>query len=376
MADGLGKRRFASVGFGLLLESTLTLGCTDFQGLKVAGGVSDSGCDHATVPARPLVIGGEGSNDFVVVVRTVDMGEVDDATGSRRFQGFGYDLDNHCTNGNGPFSCIEPHWATADHRDGPGGRDNAMGADTYDLLRRKLGSATQAANSNTALGTLAMAIRIRSYNGSSIDDQVDVAYYGVTFHPDASGQRTLPLWDGHDAWDVFTTWLAPASEADGGQSFAIDRPLFEDHLAYVNDNVLVSKIDLVLVGADYYYLSKAVMSARLVAGSSGWSLKEGTFAGRLKMDDLLASLEQATDPVNGQRVCTDAPSYAMLKQALCSYADINYAGVDDGSAKCDAASWAWKLEAQAAALVGVTTSILDRCSPMTAPSNDHCDTLP
>ena len=86
-----------------------------------AGG--ELGCVHATWPSPPASADpGANTEDFVVAVRSVDFGEREVAEGSL----IGYDLDNRCTcQGEGP-SCNEPEWATADHCDGPEGRDNAV----------------------------------------------------------------------------------------------------------------------------------------------------------------------------------------------------------------------------------------------------------
>jgi hypothetical protein len=371
-----------------------TTGCSAFEGLTVADRGGDSGpdpsSDAATCvlahPPLPAAVSMAGTPvDFTVAVSELDLGDALDA-GTPPYLSFGYDLDNACTSQNAGSSCVEPTWAATPRVDGPGGRDNAVGRDLYNanVENGGLASATQLANSSKESGVLQLAIRVRNYNQRSVSAAVEVDYFGVTFHAGGDGGSQSPRWDGTDAWDVYNTWLA----ADDGGAFDIDRPAYRDTSAYVTNTVapedgtpaaiLVSHVDRLLVGgAPPFHLARVVMTAEVAKVDGAWVLRNGTFAGRVPIDDLLHSLTFARDTYTTQPFCQDAGSYAIAKIVTCAYADISYLGPDDSSRPCDGASWAWQFPASVPiSLAGIGPALPvpepPPCGAGLSPAEDRC----
>jgi hypothetical protein len=371
-----------------LAGACLIAGCTDFEDLTVVP-LTDAGshapassCDSVLPPLRPQLVDTQSEGDFTVVVRHVDLGDAIDAA-TPPYESIGYDLDHTCTTSAATTSCREPSWATADHIDGPGGRDNAFGGVLYQRNMNGFGSATAATNQAAEIGALAFAIRVRGLDAvSGTSGKVRVAYYGVGFRAAPDAGQSAPRWDGTDVWGVYEPWLQAMVLPDGGAAHDIDRPLYEDENAFVqgapDSRTLVSTTDVVLSGAAFFHLSKVVLTATLVPSAHGSVLQNGTIAGRVAVDEFLHSLKIQKDPETNQYLCTNSPSYQnFFKRETCSFADINYSGKDDSTADCDAVSWAWRmLDSAPAALAGsqpVPPLLpVDPCSPGTSPADDHC----
>jgi hypothetical protein len=339
--------------------------CSSFEGLSLRQD-SQTKCASAGVPPAPLLVVASGDTEFVVAVRAYDLGDSDDDAGANGFARMGFDLDDTCTGSNGPASCAEPPWASANHADGTDGRDNAIGALLYRLRQMNYGPATPALNGQIDSGTITTLLRVRGYNGLGTDDRLEVSLYAATRPrgPDLAASR--PRWDGTDVWDVLEPWVRVTAGSDGGPVYDAMQPAFVDDHAYVNDGVLVARWDSLVVGAGDH-LQGAMMQARVVPSGDAWSLENATIAGRLRIDDVLMS----------GTTCTDAPTYPELKRLACGVADINFEGSDKRVAPCDAASWAWQFRADPAKLGVVTTGTtpVPLCPPETSPANDHCNTL-
>jgi hypothetical protein len=175
-------------------------------------------CDLAKVPPRSSIVSTVLSErDFVFAVRGCDMGDVDEEASTRRFRAMGYDLDETCTGLAGGPSCAEPSSAAADHTDGPGGRDNALGMALYDATRAGSGSATESINSEIDNGRMTTVIRVRGYNEGPNDGQVEVAVYGATMSPDADAFLTNPPnWNDEDVWHPHVLWFLTDAVSDAG----------------------------------------------------------------------------------------------------------------------------------------------------------------
>ena len=344
-------------------------GCSAFDGLTEREGA----CRSAAVPASPTFGASLGSIEFTVAVKRVDLGDVDDGTATQRFRKMGYDIDGTCTaKGGQASSCIRPAWATSDDSDGPGGRDNGFGALVYTSGG---GAASNQVNSDIEKGVITTLIRVRGYNGGSTDNQVEVAIYGATMNPTGS-ESPRPAWQGDDKWKAHAPWVV-LDESDAGSNPSPESARFSDPNAYVTNGILVAKFESFLLGG-LQSVHDLVVTARIVEGEQGanWSLRDGTFSSRFAMDDILSALDFVRDNDTNQPLCTDAPNYPTFKQNICATADINALGVDDGSAPCDAASWAWQFSAEPALLEGVDfTVVRHNCMDNVSPSHDHCDTL-
>jgi hypothetical protein len=366
--------------------TTAVCACSTFEGLALqdrdAGKAQDLAprtCRHATVqPPSPLV-SIPGEDEFVVAVRSFDFGVTDHGGTQPTADTLGFDLDGHCTGeGEGP-SCREPSWAD-DHPDGVDGRDNAIAG----LFAGVDGGSEAAANQSNSVierGLVTMLIRVRGYNRSPNDSSVQVALFGATT---ASGDlEHPPVWDGNDAWKALVDWTEPKEGGvgmgvDAGENASVDAR-YESDRAYVSNGVLVAHFEHAL-GALAYHFSNAWVQARISDPKAGvgWSLRDGTFAGRLRIDDALAGVEFTPNAMTGQATCTDSTNYMALKRLACRTADIGYES-DDPSAPCDAASWAWKFETAAARLSGevAPTRATDfrQCPVASSPGGDHCSSL-
>jgi hypothetical protein len=96
-------------------------------------------------PPYPTTSGGA---DFVVAVHDIDIGDRPDASPET----IGYELDLACTSGDTGASCLEPTSAWADHSDGPGGIDNAVGLELQGVSLGNV-SGSEQTNENTDTGS-------------------------------------------------------------------------------------------------------------------------------------------------------------------------------------------------------------------------------
>jgi hypothetical protein len=317
-------------------------------------------CEHVRPPRRDAHAAAGDEIEFVVAAREIAFG-VETAAGSPRdpdqtpspnYLSFGFDLDDRCSStptiGN---ACITPSWSV-DRIDGPGGRDNSVGE-----LYAMLGVPSAINDVEIADGTLTSVVRVRGYNGKSSDDRVTVEWFAATTITHAGGRPTPPAWDGHDQWLAYDLWdsaATPADVADAEPDMALRarRPVaqYYDDRAYVVDHQLVAHFPELLVAPAP--LSHALITASIRKVDDGWALHDGTVGGRMRIDAGLRVIE-VVGKATGQTVCTDSPLYLTRKKLVCSFADVSFAGPDDGSQPCDAASFQWRFSADPAELAGV-----------------------
>jgi hypothetical protein len=291
----------------------------------------------------------------------------------------GFDLDGKCTGQGEGSSCRPPVWA-GPHQDGPEGRDNSVTASFLADAGTRAEQAKQADDS-VEKGLITTVMRVRHYNGLPIDGSVDVDVFGVTRSPNLLAQEPNPAtWDGSAVWKPIVEWLLPVTTADGGELWNAGHPKYTSSQAYVVDNTLVAHFDTAR-GAPNFNFSNLWIQARMEdpKGDGKWSLRDGVYAGRLRIDDVLGNTEYTPDPATGKPfTCTDSESYLQTKRSTCAAADIGFAG-DDPEAPCDAASWAWMFDADPAQLsdeVDMTRAgDFHVCPEGSRPSEDHCASL-
>lgn len=375
------------------LALTLTMGCADFQGLTLAKArdLSDSDartCVHARPPEAPIVPPLSFDNEFVVAVRKVDLGEPDSAGHTTDFRNVGFDLDNTCT-GQGEAPTCRRRAGAEPSIDGPGGRDNAM----FGFFSTQAAGGPNTTNSNQSaeIGVLTAVMRISGYNGATNDGSVEVALYAASAcHIGAS--KGMPkyvcptdeggslLWDGRDVWTPLVDWIEPVLSAGGDPTYDYHHPKYRSTHAYVAGGMLIAHFDRATGGIAIRF-SDLWIQARIERwggeGDKLWALRDGMETGRANVDDLLATNEFLVDPETGDRICMDSEIYKRVRPTTCNLADIRFDG-NDPSALCDAASWAWKFEAEPAQLgpgaFMVREADLRTCGDQ-SPKNDHCDLL-
>jgi hypothetical protein len=346
---------------------------------KVDAGKNDAGgCSHARALAPPIISTDQTrSVEFVVAFKTYDMGEIDQREKTERYREMSYDLDNVCTGqGEGP-SCVNSYWTLETPiEEGPEGRDNAQGAITYRSYRQRgSASSTEAVNSSIEAGSITTVIRIRGYNEQTVDSKVEVAVFAATMNPqneagELLGPLSRPQWRGEDVWAAAYPWWV---DNDENNQPSTEHPKYFDANAYVTDSVLVAKLDRMEV-PPFLQMSQVVITARIVRNDDGgWALTNGIFAGRVKTDDLLASVEYVREPDSPGYICRGSPSYRRSKEIYCGAADLTFEHSTDPSAQCDATSWGWTFEAQPAKLSGTgTAKQLANCTEELSPDNDSC----
>jgi hypothetical protein len=356
-----------------------------------------SSCGHATWPSPPDAGDSGGQDlDLVMAVRSIDFKEAD-ADGDTG-PTVGYDLDSHCTcQGEGP-NCTAPDWATAEHCDGPQGRDNA-----WVYIFRAAGSFGAEINSASysqmvAAGDFTALVRIRNYNGQPNDDQVHVALYpsgGLKNDPCGPADHTAK-WDGTDRWPVIYSALAGSGGGDAGfpptggaggcggsasipPGLSLDNPKYQDVNGYVTDSVFVASIpELAImlsgdVNASQFKLKAAFVTGRLVqvAPDNHWAIREGLLAGRLEVNEVFRTL--STLVITMGQVCTDNPVYGWVKTAVCHYPDLS-STLGGPTTPCDAISFGMLVEADPAQLgiVYVPAGTPGSCDAGNDPANDSC----
>jgi hypothetical protein len=325
-----------------------------------AGGAGSGAgaCVSATYPDPPGSGHGGGALDLVAAIRSVDLGE---AEGSL----VGLDLDGKCTCDGEGSSCLAPAFAEGDACDGPGGRDNAT-ARVFAFLAGLFGEDSFGSayfSERAEAGAWSLLFRVRGYNGTPDDDQVEVDVY-----PSRGGLD--PAWNGEDRWPVQETSIGP-----GG---TVDDPLYVDTKAYVSGGTLVAslpKSSLILGSGDNQLvldLTAGFVTARVVGQGGALRLEGGTLAARWRLADVFKTLSTFRD-TSGSPVCTDDLLYDSVKDQICGFVDI-YSALASPTDECDSISLGIGFEAEPAKLgdlhPGPTPS--DGCSPETDPLYDSC----
>lgn len=325
-----------------------------------AGGAGGGapGCLAATYPDPPTVPDDAISTEFVIALRTIDLGE-------GAMTPPGYDLDHVCT----CFADAGPSCeSTIAHCDGPGGVDNAT-SQFFTLIQVALGASSFSSakfSADVESGVWSLLARVRGYNGMPDDPAVEVALFP------SPGTGTPPLWDGNDAWAV------SAQSVDGGD---LEQPVYGSAGAYVANGVLVAAMPTILMklGGEEdtitFRLTGGVLTGHLAPQGSGYGLTGGIIAARWKIDDVFAALSTYRDG-KGEPFCTDLVfAYDTAKKTLCNGRDILADSAGPRSQPCDALSIGVGFTAHAAQLGAVSPPPMPTpgCPPETDPANDSCN---
>jgi hypothetical protein len=356
-----------------VLASIAATGCSStFDDLELEQqNQTRPGCDHARPPGRP--IGGTDEirrMEFVTAVSEYDLGEIDQGGAEERYRTMSYDLDDTCTGqGQGPSCARSDFWTAIDPMsDGPDGRDNAHGATLHRAYdEQRSGSQTETTNSAIGSGfTMTTVIRVRGYNETASDSEVEVAVFAATLNPEGTFGN-VPAWEGNDAWLAGQPWWV--NEDEKGEP-SIEHPKFLDAKAYVTGHTLVARLDEFVVPT--IRLSNVVITADIVRNAHGWALENGIMAGRANTDDILNGLEFIRDD-EGNWICKNSTSYSASKAMLCGSRDISFVKNDDPSTPCDATSWGWQFTALPAKLTGTTGAVpVHNCLDNGLPPSDSC----
>lgn len=317
-------------------------------------GVSDGDpCLHAKYPGRPAADdpGGIDAGELVFALQSIEF-NVDAGAG----EVVGYDLDNVCTCPGAP-SCV----STKQQCDDPRGRDNAAGTLLDTFMSYAALFDPQKINLKFAEGRIGLLVRVRRYNGTQNDTDVEVAILlsNGTEGAEDGGTPKPPVYDGTDVWTV-----DPRSLLGGVAPPYVPNPDQVDTSAYVSGGVVVSSINAANIdfagGAGtsslQVDLTGVVLTGRIIpAPGGGFTVAEGVLSGRWATRKFLTSIATIHDPLNpGTYLCGDSGTYADLKPLICGARDITSLPLTDNmNAPCDALSFALAFNATPANLGAV-----------------------
>lgn len=353
--------------------TTSTGGGGGMGGAGGAGGGEAGGtCGHATYPLPPTTTT-SGSEDVVVALRSIDMGDQSPSPP-------GLDLDGKCScccPGDGP-GCLEKKV----NCDGPLGVDNAA-AGMFKLVAVGLDNFSSAYFSSQAeKGFWSLLLRIREYNGTANDDKVTLEWYTSEGTADAAGQTVSPNWDGNDAWVVSTDSLLGVDGADPNPVLGVDGnvPRYVDTKAYVTEGQVVASLPdtVIAVGGSLNKIAFHVVGAFIVAdlvkdeATGRYAIPHGLFVARWRIEDFFLTMSTYRDS-NGQPFCTDDLLYKTAKPTICNSVDI-YSGTATPTTECDAFSLGMAFTAAPANLGIVKEATLPSaaCPDETDPIHDSC----
>jgi len=317
------------------------------------GGGDADPCNHARQPERTgrEDDGGPPPGELVFAVNALDF-DVDG--GNNELVGF--DLDNACTCPGQP-SCK----SSKPTCDDPRGRDNAAGLMLASLSSISDAFKVDAVNARFAEGTMGLLFRVRNYNGTANDPQVETAVFlsNGTAGAEDGGTPIKPKLDGNDVWTV-----EPKSLLGGIAPPYIPNPDNVDSSSYVVDGKLVASIaraDISFSAAPggasslQAELAGVVVTADLASdGKGGFTISHAILAGRWPTGRFLTALATVQDPLGTDFLCGDSGVYASVKGMVCGARDITSSlQSDNTNAPCDALSFALRLSASPAKLGSV-----------------------
>ncbi len=347
-------------------------GAAGTGGTAGADGATDAGCLSAQPPPPNPTADPGGNIDFVVAVRTVDLGDRDLGNGPT-WPNLGYDLDKLCTCSSDPDgSCKAPNKTVCD---GVDGRDNALGSllsqvrtlfNLKDLSSDDLTTKIEGGG-NTVL------IRVQGYNGTANDAVVEVAWMASDDFDETN--TAPPKWDGSDEWPVISNSLVGKVAPDGGTQFSVDNARYVDTAAYVTNGTLVASLPdgtFSLTAKTAIQFSAAIFTASVKSSAGSWALEDGVLAGITKVSDILGTLPAIDDPLFGMPLCTDNLLYSGIKELICEFPDMTILATP--AKPCDHLSMALRVSAQPATLGSVIVQKPgpSSCAPGTDPADDGC----
>jgi len=339
------RARAALFAGALLVGGFGTTACSPFDA-SIIPPLEDTsiGCTEGNTrpPSRPVAStapdAGGDEPDFWVAMRDVLLDQSDN-----RWATIGYNIDGRCTDLNNAVSTTEclPVEGRAHEVDGNLGTDNSFGHNLFPLLDLAFPGLDETAIEAELWGLGNPLIRIRGWNGTLNDSQVQmiltqsvfatpsnggappvVHIIGSAAFLDAEGTMPapLPIWDGTDYfWGRDDTFAVPTAAPDLDAA----TPLVVDNNAYVANGILVATVpngtEIILVGDG---LGTRVRLSGMIATANIAELKlEGassitvTIAGRWGFNDLLRTAE----PVG---VCPGSGQFNLLRNQVSAITDV------------------------------------------------------
>jgi hypothetical protein len=350
-------------------------GCESVIGADFAP-VETVECKHAGPPPRPAEQNGGGSEEVVVGITGVDVGDRDLPDGSRAYRHIGFDLDHACSFRGDRPTCHAFDWAKPDVIDGADGIDNGGGGLMY-AEKSLFGIAPFASDVVTEgikKGTVAplAILRLRGYNLRVVDDSVELDWY-IAQPRGAAGGIVTPRLDGTDEWPIWEGSVEPGSvPPPSGQPYPPSR--FRDGSAYVADYTLVAKLPqgtpLKLQNVSFTTEGLTVM---LKLAYDPFRVVGGTIAGYVRAVELFRKMPQMTQEFKLGTICKTDVSYPRIKTYFCGFIESHADGRNEPDAPCDAISIGMELQTTIVKHGPIAAdSSYASCAPEADPSTDSC----
>jgi hypothetical protein len=327
----------------LVAGGALLPACQVYDPQLVTRDTGPTVCETLRPPARPTTADGTTGPEVTFGLRRVflDQGGLWESTG--------FDIDGYCTSA--PAFDGECNSGGPGQRDGNTGIDNVFGQSLYPLVESAVPGLEAMAVAAQEEGRGMPLLRIRDWNGTANDPQVEIAIAQAVFGTSAEAPGggppavtilsetewtlmdgspvPLPAWDGND-------YLWPRTDAFLAGD--IEQPLIVDDTAYIVDNTFVARlpdrIDIIFPTDDIGVLVRltgAIATGRL--SDDGLSLDPVTVAGRWRISDLLSTAENIG-------ICRGTAEYNLLANQLERISDVRSMPPAPGDpiTDCDAVS--------------------------------------
>jgi len=322
-----------------------------------------------------------GSKELTFVVRRVDVGDGSVDDGGLTPEVFGYDVDGMCSTTPARSPCVNEFAPL----DGPGGRDNALGA-VFQRIRGKYEYfpwTVDIMNKQVQEGRPApqALFRIRNYGGDRNDDDVEVDWLLPAEKPQDEAQSTQPpTWTSADEWAVLPAVFTPAAAAScgaGGAAAPSEQQSRTSVKAYVTNQHLVARFPDGMPVRFWVFevpMAGAVMTADLVfdVESRAFEMRNGIISGRAPTSALLHEIPKIQKLLDIEAQCRSNPLLGETRDFICQSAD--WSCDSSGQAVCDWHTVGIAFEA-APATVGKTVERAEEkslCKGEQDPALDSC----
>jgi hypothetical protein len=331
-------RLIASVGLLAVLPSCVLY---DPELVGMDAGRDAGMCTTRRPEPRPTSADDDDVAEVAFGLRQVNLNQ------GSEWESIGYDLDGLCT---GPSEYTSECIVRGPReRDGMEGIDNVFGRALYPLVDVAVPGLEEMAIAAQEEGRGMPVLRVRQWNGTPNDPQVEIAIAQAVFGTSLAGVGDappeiniisttewelpdgrpvpLPVWDGNDF-----LWL----RTDAFLAGDLEEPLIIDRTAYVVNNTFVARlpdrIDIIFPTDDVgvlVRLTNAVATGHL--SDDGLTLDPLVVAGRWRVADLLSTAQNIG-------LCRGSDLFRALELQLQNIADVLSMQPDPGAplVNCDA----------------------------------------
>lgn len=334
----LRKSIYLSLTLGL---SIAAFGCSSDPDDSPAPEPVEEPCDCGQPPEDPSGPAGDG-DDVVLGISKLFLGDTDrnGNPDDGAWKSYGYNLDNFKSTNASKNLCKPRDNAKGVHQDGENGIDNAFGKGILAAIGALLDDPSSQVNDAIDSGKFTVMLKLDKLGTGKDYSNISASLFG------GGNLEDTPKWDGTDEWPVLFELL---------ENGDITKPKVKLN-SYVNDRTWVgtaNKLDLTvdISGTSLTLaINHAILSMDLDADNKG--AKNGTIAGILQTDDLLASIKSVAGKFSAD-FCEGSTLDPILNQ-LAQSSDILSDGTQNPEKTCDGISIGLGFEAKAVQLGEVT----------------------